>query len=125
MTVRVLILFAFIMACKAARFSDGFKAVNQGVSIEIVCVRTTPRMREEGRCEWIVKWTSKKKATLVEISITQAGFGFPIVFKSVPGPLTTPLDVHNPMFDVPLESVSQIDFILFKGTQEIGQATFK
>lgn len=111
-------------------FRDGFTASNNGVSIEIISVRTSPRTRAEGTGHWLIRWKTQKRVELAEVSITVAGFDFPVECQTVPGSKLAPLDKHNPLFDIPLATVSQIDFILYKGVKvgrakEVGRATFK
>jgi|HubBroStandDraft_2_1064218.scaffolds.fasta_scaffold07588_5 hypothetical protein len=123
----VLLAIGGFMPCQAqiGKFFGGYTGTDHGVQIELRIVRSGPRCREDNSCPWMVIWSSKKAAKTVEISVTAAGFDFPVAVASVPGGIAAKKDLRHPVFTVPLSTVHQIDFILFNGTKEVGEATFK
>jgi hypothetical protein len=120
----LLMLLASLMPCQAqyGRFYDGYKHTDRGVSIELRIVQTGPRYSLNAP-QFMVICQSQKRATLVEISVTLAGFDFPWKTETVPGRAVT-RDVQNRIFAKPLSEVSKIDVLLFKGTRQIGAAEF-
>lgn len=115
------------MQCRAqsGKFFNGFTGTANGIKIEIHIVNSGPRCKADDSCPWLLEWWSKKNAHQVEITVTQAGFDFPVALASVPGNPAAKKDLHHPIFRVPLSTVRQIDFTLFNGTREVGRATFK
>lgn len=122
-----LLLVLLVMAAHAqsGRFFDGYEAENHGIGINIAIVHDGPRCRELKNCSWAVMWSSKKNAETAEIAVSVAGMDSPVAVAIVPGRRDAKLDAHNPVFEIPLASVSAIDFLLRNGTKTVGWATFK
>jgi hypothetical protein len=107
------------------RFCDGYTATDHGVSIKIQVVHTSPRMKVTGTSKWAISWRPKRQSETVEIGVTLAGFDVPVQVVMVPGKKSAPLDQHNPVFEVPLAEVRQIDFTFRNGVKEVGVSSFK
>ncbi len=116
------ILLAMLMLGK---FHDGYTGENNGIGINIVIVHDGPRCRELDNCAWMLMWSAKKQSETAEIAVFVAGKNEPARMATVPGKRTAALDVHNPVFLVPLNTVAQIDITLRNGTKEVVHAEFK
>ena len=105
-------------------FYDGYQAENRGVGMNIAIVHDGPRCRALKNCAWMVMWSAKRYTETAEIAVTVAGKDAPALVAIVPGGKNSRLDQHNPVFDIPLASVSGIEFILRNGIREVGRARF-
>ena len=128
MKLLVLLLLIVIPARpQTGKFQDGYAAVDHGVSVRIVHIQHSAdsRCTADRNCPWVLIWKLTghfKTVRMAEISLTVAGFNFPVKTVTVGW---SKLDANNPVFTVPLATVSQIDLILFNGTKQVGTATFK
>ena len=114
------------MPAQNGKFSPGYTATDNGVSIEFVTVHDGPGCRHNESCAWMVSWNTKRKCESVEIAVTFAGGAdAPSIAVIVPGSKTAPLDKRKPVFEIPLGTVRGIDFILWNGDKEVARATFK
>jgi hypothetical protein len=125
MKLLVLLLMAIPCLAQLGVFKHGYVSTNNGVSIQIVRIHSSPRCKAEDNCPWAVIWKSKKTSQTVEISVTLAGFDSPVAVATVPGGKAAKLDIRNPVFQLPLSTVRQIDFRLWNGSKDLGTATFK
>ncbi len=69
--------------------------------------------------------TTEKQSETAEIAVFVAGKNEPARMATVPGKRTAALDAHNPVFQVPLNTVAQIEITLRNGMKEVVHAEFR
>lgn len=114
-------------SAQSGKFSPGYKADDKasGIGIEIISVHTSPRCKATGEgCKWMIRWTSRKRADEIEFALTLAGDNRPSTVAFVNGTEVTRLDMKHPFFEIPLQTVSRIEVILYRKRAEIGAARF-
>jgi len=131
MTLTQLIVLASILLCITASnaqtlgtFTDGYEAGTKDIGINIVHVHDGPACRERKNCSWMLLWSSRRNVESAEISVFVAGKGEPAKKLTVPGKRDSRLESHNPIFDIPLATVSAVEFKLYNGTKKVGAARF-